>query len=44
MSSKQLITEISRIKEMMGITESKILLKENVVDKIVEFLSGKEKN
>ena len=39
MSSKQLITEISRIKEMMGITESKILLKENVVDEIVEFLS-----
>jgi len=39
MSSKQLITEISRIKEMMGITESKILLKESVGDEIVEILA-----
>ena len=39
MSSKQLITEISRIKEMMNITESKILLKENIVDELVAFLT-----
>jgi hypothetical protein len=39
MSSKQLITEISRIKEMMNITESKILLKESIVDELVAFLT-----
>jgi hypothetical protein len=39
MSSGQLITEISRIKEMMGITESKRLLKESIGDEIAEILA-----
>lgn len=40
MKSNQLLTEISRIQEMMGVNnENKKLLKESIVDELVEYLA-----
>jgi hypothetical protein len=38
MKTKQLISEIHRIKEIMGVSENKTLLKESVGDEIVDIL------
>lgn len=39
MKNKELITEVLRIQEMMGINPNQFLLKESIVDELAEFLA-----